>query len=257
MNLAQITIQIARMPIGKVAGAYNEHNPSPVAGISKTDAARWLAERVVAGALTIEQIDAANPSALPVAAAAFDPAVIAKVDATASVASQAQHDAVKALHELTHLNDTLMKVARVTTDNADRLNVLTDKVGQMKIDDRSLEVAVDKVIGDHFGKFAKLVEDRQAEEFIAELTKVHRIGTDTCLNVFGVEVLDAKGQPLSVDLWNAPDAPAVDPDFIWTEEILRHLLLSDRTGENLVWWRQGHRQIRDRPTVCRPYRQTV
>ena len=232
MNLAQITIQIARLPIGTVAGAYKQFNPSPVAGITKTDASRWLAEQVVSGHLTIDQINSAPASTLT-PAPTIDPAVFAKVDATASVASQAQHDAVKALNELHTLNDMLRKVATVTTDNNDRLNHLADKVGQMKVDDRSLEVAVDKIIGDHFGKFAKLVEDRQAETFVANLTKVHRIGSDTCLNVFGVNVLDAKGQPLMVDLWNSPDAPAVDPDFIWTEGILRHLLLSDRTGENL------------------------
>lgn len=35
-----------------------------------------------------------------------------------------------------------------------------------------------------------------------------------------------------VDLYNAPNAPAIDPDFVWTDGILRHLLLSQRTGEN-------------------------
>ena len=42
-----------------------------------------------------------------------------------------------------------------------------------------------------------------------------------------------KGNPLMVDTWNHPAAPAIDADFIWTEGILRHLLLTDRTGENL------------------------
>jgi len=108
-NLAQITVQIARLPIGVVAGAYKRFHPAPVAGITKTDASKWLAEQVA----------------------------------------------------------------------------------------------------------------------------VHRVSRDTCLAVFGVDALDTKGNPLMVDVWNHPAAPAVDPDFIWTEGILRHLLLTDRTGENL------------------------
>jgi MoxR-like ATPase len=40
---------------------------------------------------------------------------------------------------------------------------------------------------------------------------------------------------MTVDVWNSLDAPAIDNDFIWTEGILRHLLLSQDTGEN-VWF---------------------
>ena len=60
------------------------------------------------------------------------------------------------------------------------------------------------------------------------------VGTDTCLNVFGVDLLDRAGRQVMVDLWGNPDAPAIDPCYIWTETVLAHLLLSQSTGEN-VW----------------------
>jgi MoxR-like ATPase len=36
-----------------------------------------------------------------------------------------------------------------------------------------------------------------------------------------------------VDIWNHSETPAVDPNFIWSKEILQHLLLSQNTGESL------------------------
>lgn len=60
------------------------------------------------------------------------------------------------------------------------------------------------------------------------------VGTDTCMAVFGVDLLDRAGRQVMVDLWGNPDAPAIDPCYIWTETILAHLLLSQSTGEN-VW----------------------
>lgn len=231
-NLAQTTIQIARLPIGIVAGAYNKYHPNPSAGITKTDAARWLAESVVSGQITIENVQDSAPSSFK-GAPTIDPAVGAKVDATASVASKAQSDALTALTKIDDINTTISKLVKVATMNADKLVTLSEKVGNLKVDDHAVRLAVDTLIGDHFGKFAKLVEDRQAEAFIAEQVAVHRADRKTCIEVFGVDVKDVKGNSLEVDLWNHPQAPAVDPDFIWTEGILRHLLLSDNTGESL------------------------
>ncbi len=231
-NLAQITIQIARLPIGIVAGAYNKYHPNPVGSITKTDASKWLADQVGAGAITLENIQDCAPSTFK-GAPTIDPAIGAKVDATASVASKAQTDALSALNQIDGINDTLSKVVTLSTRTADKLSILSDKIDGMKVDDHAVRLAVDALIGDHFSKFAKLVEDRQAEAFIAEQVAVHRVGRKTCLDVFGVDVKDAKGNTLEVDVWNHPHAPAVDPDFIWTEGILRHLLLSDATGENL------------------------
>ena len=60
------------------------------------------------------------------------------------------------------------------------------------------------------------------------------VGTETCQYAFDVPVIDRLGQPLKIDLWGHPDAPAVDPHYIWTETLIRHLVLAQRTGEN-IW----------------------
>jgi len=229
--MSQTIIQIARLPIGTVAGAYNQFHSSPWPGISKVDAARWLAEQIELGALTIDQVMGAPPSSFKQQAA--DPAVGAKVDATAAVASEAKADALTALNRIDDLKATTQKIADVAKRTADRVDSMVEKIDSLRVDERSVQVAVDSLIGGHFKKWAKVVEDRSAEQFIADATAAHRVDNKTCLDVFGVDVRDVKGNPLTVDLWNHPHAPAVDPDFIWTEGILRHLLLSDQTGENL------------------------
>ena len=232
MTLAQTTIQIARLPIGTVAGAYNKYQSNPIQGITKTDAARWLAEQVESGYITVSDIMAA-PSGTFANAAAIDPAIGAKVDATASVASKAQADALSALKKAGDVAVSVTHVADLANRTHDRLASLAEKIDALKVDDHEVKLAVDSLIGDHFSKWAKLVEDKGAVQFIADQVAAYRVASKSCFEVFGVDVFDVKGQPLMVDVWNHPQAPAVDPDFIWTDGILKHLLLSDRTGENL------------------------
>ena len=230
--MSQTTILIARLPIGTVAGAYNAHNPNPTPGITKTDAARWLAEQVDLGNLTIEQVMNSGQGSFK-AAPTLDPAIGAKVDATASVASQAQADALAALNRIDDLSQHVAAVIDVAKRTTNKLGTLTEKIDAIKVNQHDVKLAVDALIGDHFAKWSKRVEDLGAQQFVADQTAAYRTGSKSCFEVFGVDVFDVKGNPLMVDLWNHPQAPAVDPDFIWTEPILRHLLLSDRTGENL------------------------
>ena len=56
---------------------------------------------------------------------------------------------------------------------------------------------------------------------------------DSCLNVFGIDLLDRKGNPVMVDMWDNASAPAIDTCYIWSETLLSHLVLSQNTGENL------------------------
>jgi MoxR-like ATPase len=232
MSLSQIVIQIARLPLPVVAGAYNQFHPNPQTGITKTDASRWLAEAVDAGTLSLDNIMQATPSTFK-AAPTIDPAIGAKVDAASKVASDARADALAALNRIDAIDDNISAMIQTIGRTDHKVSALSDKIDGIKIDDRSIKVAVDAIIGDHFSRWSKRIEDAGAQQVVADQTAAHRTGSKSCFEVFGIDVFDVKGQPLMVDLWNHPQAPAVDPDFIWTEGILKHLLLSDRTGENL------------------------
>jgi MoxR-like ATPase len=117
----------------------------------------------------------------------------------------------------------------------DGLDKLTHKIGQVSIDDRKVHDAVAKVVADAFKPFESAVVAAGAQAVVADLAAVHVVDTLPCSFVFGVAVLDRKGNHLTVDIWNDPSAPAVDPNFIWSADILQHLILSQDTGEN-VWF---------------------
>jgi MoxR-like ATPase len=100
------------------------------------------------------------------------------------------------------------------------------------IDASAIHAQVTKVIADAFKPFADAVTASGAQAVIGNMVSVSKIDCLPCVDVFGVDVRDMKGNPLFVDIYNAPNAPRIDPDFVWTEGILKHLLLSQRTGEN-------------------------
>jgi cobaltochelatase CobS len=60
------------------------------------------------------------------------------------------------------------------------------------------------------------------------------IATKTVKELFGVTVKGLDGKPLQVQVWDAQDTPAVDPNYIWDAEILGDVLVSLQNGRP-VW----------------------
>jgi MoxR-like ATPase len=243
-QLAQIKNEILKLPIARVMGAWYLYGDSrPLLGSvsnQKNTAADLLAEAVTLNKLTLDAIRTAPPSTPPASApVGADPAVVA-------VAGRAASDALDALQAVQALKDALKSdlthiSARLSIESTDRqfdqaqIKTSIERLAQVKVDDRKVEEAVAKIVADAFAPFKAAVEAAGAQAVVADLSSVHVVGTETCLDAFGVNVLDRAGNQLTVDIWNDPTAPAVDPHFIWTESILQHLLLSQDTGEN-VWF---------------------
>jgi MoxR-like ATPase len=118
---------------------------------------------------------------------------------------------------------------------------IADAVAQLQarpapvIDPAAVATEVSQAVAAAFKPFAQAVTDAGAESTIGAMTSASIVDRKTAKQVFGVNVNDAKGSPVMVDIWDHPGAPAVDPTFIWSKPILRHLLLSQSTGEN-VWF---------------------
>lgn len=104
---------------------------------------------------------------------------------------------------------------------------------QVAIDPATVRQAVAERIEDAFAPFRQAVERSGTQAVVADLASIRVIDSKPALDAFGVDVKDVHGNQLMVEIWNSPDAPAVDPLFIWQEDILRHLLQSQATGENL------------------------
>jgi MoxR-like ATPase len=116
---------------------------------------------------------------------------------------------------------------------------LRAQVSGIKIDDASVAIQVADAVAAAFKPFAQAVADAGAEGAVGAMVGATVIRHAPCSEIFGVEVRDMRGNEVMVDLWNHAGAPAIDPNFIWSADILRHLLLSQDTGENL--WLGGEK----------------
>lgn len=110
---------------------------------------------------------------------------------------------------------------------------LRAQVADIRIDDAAVAVQVSAAVAAAFKPFAAAVADAGAEAVVGSMVAATVVRRDTCAAVFGIEVRDMKGNEVMVDVWDHPAAPAVDDNFIWSADTLRHLLLSQDTGENL------------------------
>jgi MoxR-like ATPase len=137
---------------------------------------------------------------------------------------------------LKNLSDSLTALDKKADAQAAALRA---QISGVKIDELSVAAQVVDAVADAFKPFAAAVAAAGAEAVIGSMVAATVVRRDTCFNVFGVEVKDMKGNDIYVDIWDCPTAPAIDPNFIWTADILRHLLLAQDEGESL--WFGGER----------------
>ena len=174
-----------------------------------------------------------------------DPALGAQLDATSAVASRAETTALDALQranavqvdllkKIEGLSDSIVSTAKFASGVANRLDKAETAIGAVNIDEDSITRAVNKVVADAFAPFKTAVETAGVQATVADIASVYVTDTKSAKDVFGVEVLDPKGNPVMVRIWNDPSAPAIDPYFVWTEKVLRHFLLADVT-ESPLW----------------------
>ena len=250
------TLEIARLPLSVVQGAFAQyHHQGMAAWQTKSAAVQWLALQVEAGVLTFDNIRNAKPvtkAALPGVAPAQPAVSVGEVGILADKAELARVAAEDALRtakaalsgiaivdsKLTTkteniLNEVASISAQIAAKDAELRGQLADLSKSLKPDTTSVQYEVAKAVHDAFAPFRKVVDDASAHAAVAEASSVVPLGLRPTSEVFGIPVLDIKGRELQVEVWSHPDAPSVDPDFIWTEPILRHLILSSQTGENL------------------------
>jgi len=125
--------------------------------------------------------------------------------------------------------DSIGRDAEIT----DRLARISAQISSTKVDQSAVDQAVAKVVADAFKPFEKMVKAAGAEAVIAEAAAIRIVDRIPAYDAFGVDVVDRTGAQVMVDIWNHPETPAVDANFIWAKEILQHLLLSQNTGESL------------------------
>ena len=220
-----IRLQIARIKNTVLNGAMLQFANRPMA--NKTEAMEVLADMVLNGSITLEMIQAA-PEAAITATEAIDPAL---VQAASKVAARAETVALDALRVGIKAENMAGNLETVVKELIDEVKTIVNRPAQ-GVDTASVQAQVTKAVADAFKPFAEAVEATGTQAAVAAMTAVHKVDRLPCVDVFGIDLRDMKGNPMMVDIYNAQSAPPIDPHFVWQEAILRHLILSQETGEN-------------------------
>jgi len=245
-DIQKFAVEISRLGSARVNGAYQAlYSEEPT---NMKDAAERLANSVVFGSVTMDEIRCSTPiqGGLPVHSPSHNvpsetPAVKAleaTVGRSMNTALEANNLALNVKQGLSDLANRVSTVADMAIEADTKLTKLersiNQKLGEVKgeVDPDALQLQVAKAVADTFAPF-KQTATVEAMTVVADLAGVYVTETKSVREVFGVDVRNAKGDIVTVDIWNHPNAPAIDPNFIWTAPILKHLLLSQDTGEHL------------------------
>ena len=161
-----------------------------------------------------------------------------------SATQQINQGIKNSLHEVSVLNSRVSSAVDIASDAeqaaqaagavAARAESLALKGGGAAVDPAAVQAAVKAAVKAAIEPInaALAAADTPTTEIVLKLFAMP-MRQDSCLNVFGIDLLDRKGNPVMVDMWDNASAPAVDQCYIWSETLLAHLILSQNTGENL------------------------
>jgi MoxR-like ATPase len=246
--------EILRQPLAVVRAAQETLLQTPFQ--DKANAAKQLEAAIVRGDIWFDQIINAvpnHPPGAPGAPMAPVPALANKELDAVKTQTIAMHQGLSSL--IPRVDGLTDNVARISTgldtlvrgldqikndaitrdaDLADRLSIVERAARHnQNLDSAEIDAAITAAVAQGFGAFKRKIEKAGLAQAAADSVAVRVIDRKPASDIFGIDITDAHGNPVLVDLWDHPDCPAIDPNFIWTEPVLRHLLLSQTTGENL------------------------
>jgi hypothetical protein len=191
-----------------------------------------LKTAIEAGTLTLDQIQTATP-VVTAGAGSVDDKALESVTAVAiradSLALSASTQSLAALKRIDGLCDTV-------TSLESSIQRLHHAPKSEVVDKSAVATAVAQAVADAVAPFKRAIEsDPAVGDRLMSVAPAWVVEKKPVLDVFGVDVRTVRGDALEVEIWNHPEAPAIDPNFIWTADILRHLIASQNFGEN-AWF---------------------
>lgn len=218
---------ILRLPEAAVMAAHQALRGQPAA--SKAEAAKWLDSQGVrpdairAYGAAVNRAQAAGP--------AIDEAKVAQT-ITAQVETRITETLSQAEARVLSRLDTAERGLTAVADGVARTAAdLKARVDAIRVDQSAIDATVAAQVAQAFRPFAQAVKSASAESAVGALVQAQVIARVPVLQAFGIDLKDRKGNPVMVDIWDHADAPQVDPTYIWTEALLRALLL----GDGKVW----------------------
>jgi len=248
------TIDIMKLSIFVVHGAFRQFHAG-VPWATKAEAAAIMAEKIKhGGPYTLNDVRNAKPLQFhnPAPAAVVDSVrdtlqIEQAVNPVRTVADRADSRSLDTASRLSRAVDRLdvieqgqpviIEAIEAIDKGLRGLALNVDKLAQ--IDPALVQGQVADAVRDAFKPFEAAVVAAGAQTVVGQMVSVSRVKTVPVSQAFGVTVTDAKGNELLVDVYDNATAPTVDPCFVWTESILKHLLLSQNTGESA--WLSGEK----------------
>jgi hypothetical protein len=217
--MSPIYIQIFKKPTAGVIKAASLRGYDTQ---SKHDATVWLEGQINSGKVSIDQVIAQIDSKAPSKAPASFPALAELAQDIATVRGEAKSLTESLENQLGNAVKVFSgKVSNIENNLRHDLFALQSDVRAVKsqqvIDPSEVARAVAREVQNAFAPFKQSVIDAQAESVVSHASGAIVVDRKPVGEVFGVPINDMKGNPLMVDLWNAQDAPAIDPNFVWTE----------------------------------------
>lgn len=220
---------------------------------TKVEAAQALASRISAGLATMDDVRRATAGTLPVgglapqapqaprAAAPAAPAILPdpRIDAAAQVAARAEAEALRLASQLQALDAKVAThntgFSRVQGEIAALDRTISQGLGSLRADIATLRDSGPEVRAEIAAQVANalapLLAQATPEIAPAILASVAApTGQRSALEVFGVDLNDAKGNPVLIDTWADPQAETPDPCYIWTPALLRRIIIGAETG---------------------------
>lgn len=263
MTLNQIKAGLLSVPLKNLNAAF-KNTGGHGGSVSKAEMIEHLANKITVGFITLDWVRlqgitgtvGAPVPAFPVQAAPAnqDAGILRKsIDAVADTLKQTEADIRAAfgrdILSISQGVDTLKEELKLNRENSLR-NIQTVKAdwvslfeqherkmdsaiaavqGAAKVDPATVAAEVRAGLDAALAPFRAAIEvpevREQIEEVLAQQTIIDRRPASV---VFGITVNDIRGQELMFDIWNDAEAPAVDPVFIWTPEIIRNLYLAQQ-----------------------------
>ena len=265
IDIGKIKLTILRLPDATVNAAYSDYCANPVPSFLKSQKAEFLSQQIGKGALTLDRVYAcqhkatqAAPQPTPQPAQAdtaatqrtaseianlhsrvdnlptFD-SVRKTADQAAANAAQPVADHLRATAAVADRAETLSLILKKSVDTvAAAVQDLSAQVSskQSDIDPAAVSREVAAAVAKAFRPFEQSVIDAGAQTQVGALVQATVIDRRPCFDVFGITVINQSGKDSMVDIWDHPQAPAIDPCYIWTEENVRVMLYGQETGRN-------------------------
>ena len=266
MSINQFKADVLRLSLADVATAYATLCRAPVASFTKLQQAEWLAQQLHGGNIVWDQLTQPSQPQQRSVPAPFINAVAQDVGAlqqahgdTVKLISDLQANAIKLSRDTRQVSldvqalqgdissastvasraeqvalDGLIIANRTAADIAS-IRGQVDRIADTKLDPSMATRAVADAVAAAFKPFEAAVAAAGAQAVVGDMVGAIVVDRQPALDVFGVDIRDTDGNKVLVDIWNDVSRPQIDPCFIWTDSILKVLLLAQDDGMN-VWF---------------------